>query len=397
LQTIFHGWFSINQFPSSPGEKWIHGRRFYLSSRSNYVGVWGGKAMTARIGIPRSLAYYSFYPQWKTYLEELGTEVVLSPPTTKDILDHGIKYTVTDACIPIKVFHGHVAALIGQVDYILIPRIVSIDGDATLCPKFLGLSDMIRASIKGIPPLLTPRLDIRDGRFAPMKAWVQVAKTLGVGRRKAWAAYRKAAQAGQYYEALLASRILPLEAMEAVNKWQASWQDKRPLTMAEARSGIASAKTPKVPVETTETNGQIQLAVVGYPYMLYDEYITCGLLTTLKNLGANVLTPEMVPAKCRKLQAKKQPKYLFWHYSNQVMRATYHFFDEKMIDGLIHVTAFGCGPDAMVDKLLELDCRKQDRLPYLSLCLDEHTGVAGVITRLEAFVDMLVRRKGDLR
>ena len=112
--------------------------------------------MTARIGIPRSLAYYSFYPQWKTYLEELGTEVVLSPPTTKDILDQGIKYTVTDACIPIKVFHGHVAALIGQVDYILIPRIVSINGDATLCPKFLGLSDMIRASIKGIPNCQTP-------------------------------------------------------------------------------------------------------------------------------------------------------------------------------------------------------------------------------------------------
>ena len=88
---------------------------------------------------------------------------------------------------------------------------------------------------------------------------------------------------------------------------------------------------------------------------------------------------------------------LVWHYSNQVIRATYHFFEEKMIDGLIHVTAFGCGPDAMVDKLLELDCRKQNRLPYLSLCLDEHTGVAGVMTRLEAFVDMLVRRKGDLR
>ena len=82
--------------------------------------------MTTRVGIPRTLAYYSFYPQWRTYLEELGIEVVLSPPTTKDVLDMGIRYTVTDACIPIKSFHGHVAALIGKVDYILIPRMVML-------------------------------------------------------------------------------------------------------------------------------------------------------------------------------------------------------------------------------------------------------------------------------
>jgi predicted nucleotide-binding protein (sugar kinase/HSP70/actin superfamily) len=348
--------------------------------------------MTTRVGIPRVLAYYSFYPQWRTYLEELGMEVVLSPPTTKEILDQGIRDTVTDACIPIKVFHGHVAALIGQVDYILIPRLVSIDGDATLCPKFLGLSDMVKTSVTDIPPLLTPRLDIRDGRFAPFKAWLQVAKILGASRRKAVLAYRRAIQVGQYYEALLASRMLPGEAIASIDKWWASL-GKGWLGLSEDRSSVASAQSSTEILE--DTGKQIRLAVVGYPYMIYDEYVNCGLLANLKRLGASILTPDMVPIKSRKAQAQKQPKYLFWYYSNQVMRATYYFFQEKMIDGLIHVTAFGCGPDAMVSKLLELDCRKQGRLPYLSLCLDEHTGVAGVMTRLEAFIDMLVRRKGD--
>lgn len=348
--------------------------------------------MTIRVGIPRALAYYSFYPQWKTYLEELGTEVVLSPPTTKEILDQGIRDTVTDACIPIKVFHGHVASLVGQVDWILIPRLVSIDGDATLCPKFLGLPDMIETSIKGIPPLLTPRLDIRDGRFAPFRAWLQVAKTLGANHRKAMLAYHRARQVGQYYQALLASRMLPSEAMSAIDRWWSSLPDKSWLGLSKDRSSIASARS------STEVLGnsdrQIRLAVVGYPYMIHDEYVNCGLLANLTRLGATILTPDMVPIKARQAQAMKQPKYLFWYYSNQVIRATYYFFQEKMIDGLIHVTAFACGPDAMVSKLLELDCRKHDRLPYLSLCLDEHTGVAGVMTRLEAFIDMLVRRKG---
>ncbi|NLJ85525.1 MAG: 2-hydroxyglutaryl-CoA dehydratase [Firmicutes bacterium] len=345
--------------------------------------------MATRIGIPRALAYYSFYPQWRTYLEELGMEVILSPPTTKDILDMGIRDTVTDACIPIKVFHGHVAALIGEVDWILIPRLVSIDGDATFCPKFLGLPDMIEASVQGaIPPLLTPRIDIRDGRFAPLRAWLQVAKILSVPRYRALVAYQKATQVGAYYESLLTHGILPEDAMAMVNKWWSSLQDNSLLALAKAKNSLLRT------ANSIESSTQrVRLAVVGYPYAIYDDYISCNLLASLRRLGVTVITPDMVPSKSRKAQAKRQPKYLFWHYSNQVIRATYHFFQEQMVDGVIHVTAFACGPDAMVGKLLELDCRKNNRMPFLSLCLDEHTGVAGVMTRIEAFVDMLVRRK----
>ena len=352
--------------------------------------------MTTRVGIPRTLAYYSFYPQWRTYLEELGIEVVLSPPTTKDVLDMGIRYTVTDACIPIKSFHGHVAALIGKVDYILIPRMVSIDGDATFCPKFLGLPEMVKASVEGLPPLLTPRLDVRDGRFAPMRAWLQVAKILCAGRHRALVAYRSALRVGAYYESLLVQGVLPDEAMAMVSKWWSSVKSNGLLMLSGMKNGTAPTKDSPTPSASSgSSKEQIRLALVGYPYAIYDEFTSCDLLGNLRRLGVTVLTPEMVPTRSRQAQAIKQPKHLFWYYSNQVIRATYHFFQEQLVDGLIHVTAFGCGPDAMVDKLLELDCRKHGRLPFLSLALDEHTGVAGVMTRLEAFVDMLVRRKGD--
>lgn len=29
-----------------------------------------------RIGIPRALLYYQYYPMWQTFFEELGAEVV---------------------------------------------------------------------------------------------------------------------------------------------------------------------------------------------------------------------------------------------------------------------------------------------------------------------------------
>ncbi|MBU2609087.1 MAG: hypothetical protein KKF26_07200, partial [Chloroflexi bacterium] len=36
-----------------------------------------------RVGIPRALLYYQYYPAWKTFFEELGAEVVVSAPTSQ--------------------------------------------------------------------------------------------------------------------------------------------------------------------------------------------------------------------------------------------------------------------------------------------------------------------------
>ena len=65
---------------------------------------------------------------------------------------------------------------------------------------------------------------------------------------------------------------------------------------------------------------------------------------------------------------------------------------DNKIDGMITVTAFGCGPDSL---MVERITRKAKRFnkPLLNLTIDEQTGEAGFITRLEAFVDMLFRKK----
>ena len=66
------------------------------------------------------------------------------------------------------------------------------------------------------------------------------------------------------------------------------------------------------------------------------------------------------------------------------------------IDGIIALSAFGCGPDSlMVDEIAYH--AKHMKMPMLHLTIDEHTGEAGFVTRLEAFVDMLTRRKRKLQ
>ena len=116
-----------------------------------------------RIGIPRALFYYQYFPFWKTLFEVLRFEVVLSPPTNKEILEQGTKLCVDDACLPIKVYHGHIAVLKDKVDMIFVPRVISIEPRKYICPKFLGLPDMIRNSIPDISRVLDTELNLYKG------------------------------------------------------------------------------------------------------------------------------------------------------------------------------------------------------------------------------------------
>ena len=65
---------------------------------------------------------------------------------------------------------------------------------------------------------------------------------------------------------------------------------------------------------------------------------------------------------------------------------------EKGTDGLIHVSPFTCMPEIMSQNIFP-KMREDIDIPILSLIMDEQTGKAGYLTRLEAFVDLMRRKK----
>lgn len=323
-----------------------------------------------RVGIPRTLSFFTFYPLWKSFFESLGLDVVASPQTNKDLMDAGVRETVNDACVPIKLFHGHVEAIKDKVDVLFIPRLVSLDGKATLCPKFLGLPDMVRYSVKGLPEIIDLRLDMKKGKLEIYRFLYRVGSRFTQNRLKIAAAIWRARNSFNRYRQLLLEGLTPPEAFDY----------------------MYDGRAPK----SANGHANIKLAVLGYPYTLYDDYVSVGLLNKLRDMEVDVVTPEMVPPGDLKKMSKKMPKNLFWYYSNRVVWSCLHYLQDKTIDGIVHVTAFGCGPDAMANKLVELETKEQGRIPFLTMTIDEHTGEAGVSTRLEAFVDLLKRKKGLL-
>ncbi len=62
------------------------------------------------------------------------------------------------------------------------------------------------------------------------------------------------------------------------------------------------------------------------------------------------------------------------------------------VDGVIHISPFSCMPEIVAQNILP-KLSKNENIPVLSLILDEQTGRAGYITRIEAFVDLVKRKK----
>lgn len=321
--------------------------------------------MSLKIGIPRSLLYYYYYPLWRVFFEELGAEVVLSSPSAKGLLAEGLKNAVDEVCLPVKMFYGHVLDLAGKADMIFLPRIVSVEKREYICPKFLGLPDMIRC-LKNLPPLI--ELDVN--LYKNKKDFYCAVKNTGFIFTKnhfdIWKAFIKAMKIQRKYFKLMQMGLMPSEALAVIED--------------------------RVEDKALPGGEELTIALIGHPYNIYDSYISMDLIGRLRAMGAIVATAEHVSEKIVRTYAGRLPKKLFWTLGRRMIGAAFHYLEQPGISGIVHVAAFGCGPDSMTGVIIERYARGSG-MPFLNLTLDEHTGEAGVMTRLEAFLDMVRWRK----
>jgi predicted nucleotide-binding protein (sugar kinase/HSP70/actin superfamily) len=68
-------------------------------------------------------------------------------------------------------------------------------------------------------------------------------------------------------------------------------------------------------------------------------------------------------------------------------------YANKGYDGVIQIYPLTCMPEIVAESILPAVQRDFD-IPVLTLIIDELTGEAGYMTRVEAFTDLLVQRKG---
>lgn len=323
-----------------------------------------------KVGIPRALLFYYYYPLWRAFFTELGVEVVVSHETNKRILDIGLSYALGEACLPVKLFFGHVLELSDKVDYLFIPRLVSVEQKEYICPKFMGLPDMVKARLTNLPPIIDTALDVGERRGVSLPHFFEkVGSIFTCDRQLIRRAYQCAIEADENYWRLLTGGMLPPEAIDAGEG----------MSEAAATSNVSQSF--------------LKIGLLGHPYNLYDSYISMNLIGKLRKMGASVITADLVSDSLINDQTKKLPKRLFWTLGKRMIGSALTFFENEQLDGVIYLTSFGCGPESLVGELVERWAKRMANLPFMMLTIDEHTGEAGMVTRLEAFIEMIRRRK----
>ncbi|MBI4267846.1 MAG: hypothetical protein HY662_03570 [Chloroflexi bacterium] len=325
-----------------------------------------------RLGIPRALLYYQYYPMWRTFFEELGAEVVVSPITNRNMLVAGTSRVVADTCLPVKLFFGHAISLADKCDLMLVPSIRSIKKKVYNCSKFLGLPDMTKAAVPEAPPILDVEIDVNRGKgylyWNIYSAGKKLTKDPLKIRRAALAAWK----AHQSYAQLMAQQgLTPPEAIEQM---------------------FPSSDHKEIPQTQLPEKSTTSIAVVGHPYVVYDELVNHRLLYRLRQARVRILTPEMAMPSHLEAATNRVVGRAHWTYEDEVLGAGEHYIGSG-VDGIIGLLAFGCGPDSLMMDMTRRHIARSETTPFMSLTFDEHGADAGVVTRLEAFLDLILRKK----
>lgn len=302
--------------------------------------------MSVTVGLPRSLLFHKYHVLWESFFDALEVETVTSPPSNRAILARGIELAVDETCVPVKLYLGHVDALRDKADYVLVPRIVSLERGETACVKFLGAYDVARNAIPGIR-LLEYNVDV-ENRIYERPELCRVGATFEPSKRRVRQAYDRAALAHTRHTRELDER------QEA----------------ALARPGM-------------------KVLVVGHAYNLYDEMLGKPVVDFLGKNGVEVVCSEFHDAaKARKL-AQRVSKDIPWTFNKELLGALESYRDR--VDGIIYLVTFPCGPDSL---MTELCMRSVKGTPSIMLVLDELQSEAGLQTRLESFIDLIAAGKG---
>jgi predicted nucleotide-binding protein (sugar kinase/HSP70/actin superfamily) len=295
-----------------------------------------------KIGIPRALVYWKRPYFWENFFENLGFEVLLSPKTNKEIVEIGVKISDPETCFSNKVYFGHLKWLEGNCDLIFVPRLKR-KGNFEYCPKFFGLPDLAKILVK--TKVLTETFDEKKEKFE--ESLVKLGKKLGKKKEEIKVAFQ-----------------------EALKKEK------------EIRE-----KQEKEALEKLESNLK-KIILLSHPYNLYDEYVNLRIKERLEKLGVVPIFIEDIPTpNIEPLTSNLEHPQFHWEFAKE-MTEKIDFILSRKIDGAIEISSFACGCDAVLKEFVEKKL-KENKIPFLYLIIDEHTGEAGFQTRLEAFVDTI--------
>jgi predicted CoA-substrate-specific enzyme activase len=311
-----------------------------------------GKGSGPRIGLPRALLTYDFAPLLIGFLASLDARVLLSSKTTGSVIEKAVELSYSDSCFPLKLMHGHVDNLRDKADYILYPSAIRLDlkeGDENQkysCPLVQAAPFIVREVLGLGAKLVSPVLDFSLGEEEALSELTSSAEEMGFSRDTG----KKAALAG----------------LAAQNKFN------------EKKSALGKSVLARL-----RESGKQGVVILARSYMAQDSGANLGIAETLAGLGVVPVPFDLLPLGS--VNPREYSDRPYWSYEGKLISAAAIIAREPNLYGLA-LTNFGCGPNSFIIPLLE---DIMGGKPMGQMEIDEHAAEAGLVTRLEAFVDTI--------
>lgn len=279
-----------------------------------------------KIGMPKGLYYY-YCKKWLYFFEQLNIEVI-SFDTDKEIIDLGNKTAISEMCLSLKIFLGHVNYLKDKCDAILIPNL-KYDEKNQMCANFCCLYDLVNNLFD--VKLLT--FDYKN----EIKNFIKIGKELNFSKKQIKKAYQIATI--KYNKELKKIKLENINKLNSANK---------------------------------------KILLVGHSYNIRDKYLS-EVIDILKKYNLEIVYSDLFEDYYYFYLSKD----LYWKYSKKSVSSIVQC--KEKVDGIVFFTTFPCGIDSLVNELI---MRKIDK-PYLNLIIDDLDSLAGMETRIESFIDII--------
>jgi predicted nucleotide-binding protein (sugar kinase/HSP70/actin superfamily) len=356
-----------------------------------------------RIGFPHM---GNAYITAKSLLDDLGVAYVMPPETTRRTLELGSRYAPEGACLPLKITVGNLieAAEAGADTQLMVgawgpcrfgyycqmQREVLEDAGFAMDAIHLevcraGVGELIRRVRK-----LAGGFNVLKLAYAVRNAAVISERVDGLERmyRRVRARETGRSRAEEIYGAFL----------------------RRARDMRGSREMLGLIGRTREELEAVKTGpGRVPLKVgiVGEIYGTIDPWTNLRLESRLGAMGVEaerrVAIGEWVNDYILK-KALHLPRNLDYaeaargyletdiggHARETIGHAVLHA--RQGYDGVIQLYPLGCMPEIVAQSILS-DVSRDFDLPVLTLIIDEMTGEAGYMTRIEAFIDLLYQRR----
>lgn len=344
----------------------------------------------------------------KGLLEDLGNEVVLAPRCSKRTLELGTKYSPESICLPLKINIGnYIEAIEKGADTVV------ITGSCGPCRfGFYHIMEQALLNDFGYDVKIIA-FDPPDGK--PMELIKRVAEAMNTSNpykiiRSGKKAFRILCEADGLTD--LANKKRPI----SVNGHQIDMIIEEFYRDIEYTHGIQEilqliektrARFNEIEIDTEKR--PIKVGIIGEIYTIIEPFVNLDVEKKLGHLGVEVekaLTPSdwarhhiftfpfgSKEEKNKWEAAKPYLSTLVGGHGRETIGSAVQYAQQGF-DGLVQIFPLTCMPEIVAESILPSIGRDYD-IPILTLVVDEMTGEAGYQTRLEAFVDLLKKRRED--